>query len=78
MTPNEIKLYYGGLLKFHRQTGIPASTLMGWLRRGYVPFEEQCKIQHLTNGGLRVISIEQPKTYKTDNKKEWENENEDE
>ncbi len=50
MSPEEILKHYGSRYRFHKETGISASTLFNWLKWGYVPEEAQYKMERITNG----------------------------
>lgn len=50
MKPQEILNHYGTMYRFHKETGIAASSLGNWIKWGYVPEMAQYKLEHITNG----------------------------
>ena len=54
MKPEEVKKYYRTKYNFHKETGIAANTLGNWLKSGFIPEGQQCKIERLTNGLLKA------------------------
>jgi hypothetical protein len=54
MSPDEVRQFYKTNYNFHKSTGIAANTLANWLRNGYIPEGQQCKLEKLTNGVLKA------------------------
>jgi|FreactTroBogLake_1042271.scaffolds.fasta_scaffold50185_2 hypothetical protein len=59
MTPEDVKNYYGSTYRFQKSTGMNATTLHQWLRKGYIPLNAQASLQILTNGAL-IAEIKKP------------------
>lgn len=53
MTPKEVKKYFKSGYRFHKETGMSHSTLMNWIKWGFVPEGSQYKIERLTGGALK-------------------------
>ncbi len=53
MTPKDIKKYYKTGYKFSKETGMSQSSLVNWVKWGYVPLVSQAKIEQLTEGKLK-------------------------
>ena len=54
MSPEEIKNFYRSNYNFAKSTGMSASSLHNWLKWGFVPEGQQCKLEMLTNGALKA------------------------
>lgn len=54
MKPEEVKRFYKTKYNFHKKTGIAANTLGNWIKAGYIPEGQQCKIERLTGGQLKA------------------------
>lgn len=54
MTPIEVKKYYKSSYRFHKVTGMSASTLLNWLKWGFVPEDAQYKLERITKGELKT------------------------
>jgi hypothetical protein len=54
MSPKDVKKYYGSTYNFNVKTEMSSSSLMNWLKWGYVPYLSQIKIERLTNGDLKA------------------------
>lgn len=54
MSPEEVLKYYGSKYRFGKETGISPPSLHNWLRWGYIPENQQCKIEVITKGALKA------------------------
>ena len=54
MTPDDLMKFYKSKYRFHKETGMSASSLFNWLKWGFVPEGSQYKIERLTKGALKV------------------------
>lgn len=54
MTPNDVKEFYKSAYRFHKDTGMSASTLLNWIKWGFVPENAQYKLERITDGALQV------------------------
>lgn len=54
MTPQEVLDYYKSYHYFHKHTGMSASSLLNWVRWGYVPLLSQIKIEKISKGALKA------------------------
>jgi len=53
MTPAQVKEFYGSNYNFRKQTKMSASTLINWVKWGYVPDSAQWKLEGITRGALK-------------------------
>jgi hypothetical protein len=61
MTPAQVKRYYKTTYNFRKLTGMGTSSFINWERKGYVPFDSQCKLHVLSNGDLKADLADQGK-----------------
>lgn len=54
MTPNEVREYYGNSYAFEIKTKMSHSSLLNWIKWGYIPEGSQHKIERLSNGDLKT------------------------
>ena len=55
MTPKQVKHYFqSSCYRFHKETGMSASTLQNWLKWGFIPENAQYKLERLTKGDLKT------------------------
>ena len=53
MTPKEVLKFYRSTYNFHKQTGMASNTLSNWIKAGFVPQAQQCRLEMLTKGALK-------------------------
>lgn len=54
MKPIDVKNYFKSTYNFAKKTGITHSTLIRWIKLGYIPSDAQIRIERITNGELKV------------------------
>lgn len=54
MKPEEVVKYYGTMYKFSKKTGMSATSIFNWKKKGYIPELSQYKLEFLTNGALKA------------------------
>lgn len=54
MTPEDVKKYYKSTYNFRKITGMSNSSLINWLKWGFVPEHSQYKLERLTKGALKT------------------------
>jgi hypothetical protein len=54
MTPKDVKRYYGSSYQFNKMTGMSHSSLVNWIKWGFVPENSQYKLERLTKGELKT------------------------
>jgi hypothetical protein len=54
MTPQDVLAYYVNSYRFRKETKMSQSSLLNWLKWGYVPEASQYKLERLTKGKLKT------------------------
>ena len=49
MLPEELRDHFGTWASMSRELGLGATTYLGWIKKGYIPFKTQCLLENMTN-----------------------------
>lgn len=52
MTVEEVQNYFGSLYKACKMLGIATQNMTKWKKQGYIPYTQQFRLAHLTEGEL--------------------------
>lgn len=54
MTLDDVKKYFGTSYRFNKITGMGHDNYRNWMKRGYIPFQTQFRLELLSNGELKA------------------------
>lgn len=52
MTIEEVEKYFGNLNQACKALGLASQNMTSWKSRGYIPFKQQFRLAHITEGEL--------------------------